>query len=83
MPLLEIAHLGHPKIRSGAELVSVEQLQSSAVQQFIDDMVETMRDANGVGIAARKCRYPSKSLRSKFRLTTLDILTNLLFLSPC
>ncbi len=52
MPLLEIAHLGHPKIRSGAERVSVEQLQSSAVQQFIDDMVETMRDANGVGIAA-------------------------------
>ena len=52
MPLLEIARLGHPKIRSGAERVSVEQLQSSAVQQFIDDMVETMRDANGVGIAA-------------------------------
>jgi peptide deformylase len=52
MPLLKIAHLGHPKIRSGAERVSVEQLQSSAVQQFIDDMVETMRDANGVGIAA-------------------------------
>ncbi len=52
MPLLEIAHLGHPKIRSGAERVSVEQLQSTAVQQFIDDMVETMRDANGVGIAA-------------------------------
>ena len=52
MPLLEIARLGHPKIRGGAELVSVEQLQSSAVQQFIDDLVETMRDANGVGIAA-------------------------------
>jgi len=52
MPLLEIARLGHPKIRSGAERVSVEQLQSSAVQQFIDDMVETMRDAKGVGIAA-------------------------------
>jgi len=52
MSLLEIAHLGHPKIRGGAELVSVEQLQSAAVQQFIDDMVETMRGANGVGIAA-------------------------------
>ena len=51
-PRVESHGHGIPKIRSGAELVSVEQLQSSAVQQFIDDMVETMRDANGVGIAA-------------------------------
>lgn len=52
MPLLKIARLGHPNIRSGADVVSVEQLQLPAIQHFIDDMVETMRDANGVGIAA-------------------------------
>lgn len=52
MALLNIARLGHPKIRSGASVVSEEELRSLEMQQFIDDMVETMRHANGVGIAA-------------------------------
>ena len=52
MPLLKIARLGHPKIRRVAEVLSAEQLQIPGVQQFIDHMIETMRDANGVGIAA-------------------------------
>ena len=52
MPVLKIARLGHPKIRKGAEPVSEQNLHSQATQGFIDDLVETMRDANGVGIAA-------------------------------
>lgn len=50
--LLKIARLGHPKIRQGAEPVSSEDVPSWEIQRLIDDMVETMRDANGVGIAA-------------------------------
>lgn len=52
MSLLTIARLGHPKIRGGAQKVSKEELHSSEMQQFIDDMLETMRHAHGVGIAA-------------------------------
>ena len=52
MPLLKIARLGHPQIRSGAMPVSDKELHTPETQKFIDDMVETMRDANGVGIAA-------------------------------
>ena len=52
MSLLKIARLGHPTIRGGAESVSEEDLQSPDLQRFIENMVETMRDANGVGIAA-------------------------------
>ena len=52
MSLLKIARLGHPKIRQGTEPVSLEELNSPEIQRLIDDMVETMRDANGVGIAA-------------------------------
>ncbi len=52
MPLLKIAHLGHPNIRSAADAVVAEQLQLPAIQHFIDDMIATMRHANGVGIAA-------------------------------
>ncbi len=50
--LLKITRLGHPKIRQGTEPVSSEELHSREIQRLIDDMVETMRDANGVGIAA-------------------------------
>lgn len=52
MSLLKIARLGHPKIRQGTEPVSLEELHSQAIQRLIDDMVETMRDAHGVGIAS-------------------------------
>lgn len=52
MSLLRIARLGHPNIRQGAEPVSSEEVRSREIQRLIDDMVETMRDAHGVGIAA-------------------------------
>ena len=52
MSLLKIARLGHPQIRSGADPVAEEDLHALEMQQFIDDMVETMRKAKGVGIAA-------------------------------
>jgi peptide deformylase len=50
--LLKIARLGHPVIRRGAEPLSEAELHSQDIQILIDDMVETMRDADGVGIAA-------------------------------
>jgi peptide deformylase len=52
MSLLKIARLGHPIIREEAPTISVEELLSPTVQLFIDHLVETMRDAYGVGIAA-------------------------------
>lgn len=52
MPLLKIARLGHPRIRSGAEPVAYEELRRPETQRLIDDLVVTMRDAMGVGIAA-------------------------------
>ncbi len=52
MSLLKIARLGHPKIRNGAEKLSLQELSLGSTQTLIDDLIETMRDANGVGIAA-------------------------------
>ena len=52
MALLKIAKLGHPKIRHGSTLVSPYELKSPDFQKFIQDLVETMRAAHGVGIAA-------------------------------
>lgn len=52
MTLLKIARLGHPAIRGGAEPVTPDELARPETQQLVDDMIETMRDADGVGIAA-------------------------------
>lgn len=52
MALLKIAQLGHPAIRAGAGNVILDELARSGTQDLIDSMIETMRDADGVGIAA-------------------------------
>lgn len=52
MAILKVARLGHPVLRRVAEPVSPSELRSPQVQSFIDDMVETMREYNGAGLAA-------------------------------
>jgi peptide deformylase len=52
MSLLKIARLGHPALRRRALPVAAEEIFSPPFQSFIDDMIETMRDGDGVGLAA-------------------------------
>ena len=52
MAILKVARLGHPVIRAPAVAVPKETIGSPALQRFIDDMVETMREYEGVGLAA-------------------------------
>jgi peptide deformylase len=50
--VLSIRELGDPVLRQRAREVSAEELATPAIQQLIDDMIETKRAANGAGIAA-------------------------------
>jgi peptide deformylase len=50
----EIVEVGHPVLRERAREVSEEELGSDEVQRLIDDMVETMRAADGAGLAANQ-----------------------------
>src|SRR3978361_2360016 len=52
MSVLEIRELGDPVLRRPAREVSREELASAETQALIDSMIETMRDANGAGLAA-------------------------------
>lgn len=52
MSVLPIRELGDPVLREVAAEVSPEELASAETQQLIDDMIETMRAANGAGLAA-------------------------------
>jgi len=58
MAIRKIAQIGHPVLRLTARDVSREQLASPATQAFIDDLVETMRDADGAGLAAIQVYEP-------------------------
>lgn len=52
MAILKVARLGHPLLRRPAEPVSTEELARPETQRLIDDMVETMYEYAGVGLAA-------------------------------
>jgi peptide deformylase len=52
MSILKVARIGHPIIRTKAKNVEVARIRTREFQKFIDDMVETMREYDGVGLAA-------------------------------
>jgi peptide deformylase len=58
MAIRKIAQIGHPVLRQVAREVTREQLASPSMQAFIDDLVETMRDADGAGLAAIQVYEP-------------------------
>jgi peptide deformylase len=54
MAILKVARLGHPVLRQVAQPVPLAEIRSPEVQRFIDDMVETMREYAGAGLAANQ-----------------------------
>ncbi len=52
MAVLKVARLGHPVIRQKAQIVPPDRIGSPEMQRLIDDMIETMHDYDGVGLAA-------------------------------
>ena len=50
----EIEEIGHPVLRERAREVTAEELRSESVQRLIDDMIETMRAADGAGLASNQ-----------------------------
>jgi peptide deformylase len=50
--IFKVARLGHPVVRAQARPVPIEQIRTPDFQRMLDDMVETMHEYNGVGLAA-------------------------------
>lgn len=44
--------MGHPVLRQPARVVEKSELKTAALQRFIDDMLETMQEYTGIGLAA-------------------------------
>lgn len=47
-----ILSIGHPTLREVARPVPVDQISTERIQSLIDDLIDTMHDADGAGIAA-------------------------------
>ena len=60
MAVLKIAHLGHPILRQVAEPVSPEAIRSPEIQRLVEDMLETMADHDGAGLAAPQVHVPRR-----------------------
>jgi peptide deformylase len=56
MALLKIARMGNPVLRAPA--AAVEDPAAPWVRRLVDDMIETMEDAGGTGLAAPQVHQP-------------------------
>ena len=52
MSILKVARMGHPVLRQRARPVDKSDLRNALVQKLVDDMLETMHEYHGVGLAA-------------------------------
>ncbi len=52
MAVREVLQIGHPVLRQAAVAVDPEQIHSPEIQGVIDDLIDTMHQANGAGLAA-------------------------------
>src|SRR5215469_3547589 len=56
--ILKVARLGFPSVRTVAQLVPPERIKTPEFQRLIDDMIETMHEYHGVGLAAPQVHLP-------------------------
>src|SRR4030095_5429396 len=54
MAILKVARLGHPVLREVANPSDPRAIHTPQFQRFVDDMIETMREYDGAGLAANQ-----------------------------
>ena len=87
MAVRKIIRMGHPTLRAVARELSVEELKSERVKRLVADMIETLEDYRGVGLAAPQV---NESLRlaiveiegGETRYGTLDSMPLTVFANP-
>ncbi|MBI5243337.1 MAG: peptide deformylase [Elusimicrobia bacterium] len=65
--ILQVARLGHPVLREKAKPLSIEEILSPETQRLIDDMVETLRERDGAGLAAPQVHCSKKIIVAETR----------------
>jgi len=52
MSILKVSRMGHPVLRQKARAVERSEIKDPRFQKFLDDMIDTMHEYHGVGLAA-------------------------------
>ena len=52
MSILKVARMGHPVLRAKARSLEKSEIKSAVIQKLIEDMIDTMTEYHGVGLAA-------------------------------
>jgi peptide deformylase len=52
MSILKVARMGHPVLRQKARALEPTEVRTPAFQKLVDDMMETMDEYEGIGLAA-------------------------------
>jgi peptide deformylase len=52
MSILKVARMGHPVLRERARPLEKSDIKSAVFQKLVDDMIDTMHEYHGVGLAA-------------------------------
>ena len=60
MSILKVARMGHPVLRQVAAPIDPKDITGPEVQRLIRDMLETMLEYNGVGLAAPQVHVPRR-----------------------
>jgi peptide deformylase len=58
MSILKVARLGHPVLRQKASDVEIRDIKAGKFRPLIDDMIETMHEYEGVGLAGPQVHLP-------------------------
>ncbi len=58
MSILKIARMGHPVLRQVAKPIDPEKITNPVVQGLIRDLLETLVEYNGIGLAAPQVHHP-------------------------
>ena len=58
MAVRKIIRMGHPGLRHVARNLTPDELQSEAVQRLVADMIDTLEDYSGIGLAAPQVNEP-------------------------
>jgi peptide deformylase len=58
MAIRKVARLGHPVLRQPTRLLRKEEILSEPIKRLVADMVETMHEYSGVGLAAPQVHEP-------------------------
>ena len=58
MAILKVAQMGHPVLRQVSRELTPDEIASPGFQQFCDDLLDTMEEYDGAGLAAPQVHAP-------------------------